>query len=75
MNDNYMGGGLTRGRLLTVYFASQNDPRPLYPGRGGRRAGGSLSADYKAIVLTNIDYLDPKVVAVLEDTRPAAAWC
>ncbi len=28
---------------------------------------GSLAADFKAIVLTNVNYLDPKVVAVLED--------
>ncbi len=28
---------------------------------------GSVAANYKAIVLTNVNYLDPKVVAVLED--------
>jgi hypothetical protein len=67
MKDNYMGGGLTRGRLLTVYFASKMIHVPFTPVVEEDVLDGSLSADYKAIVLTNIDYLDPQVVAVLED--------
>jgi hypothetical protein len=67
MKDNYMGGGLTRGRLLTVYFASKMIHVPFTPVVEEDVLDGSLSAEYKAIVLTNLDYLDPKVVAVLED--------
>ena len=45
MKDNYLGGGLTRGRLLTVYFASKMIHIPFTPvveedvldgSRGGR---------------------------------------
>ncbi len=49
MKDNYMGGGLTRGRLLTVYFASKMIHCPLHPVGGRRRAGrlgvGRLQGD------------------------------
>ncbi len=46
MKDNYLGGGLTRGRLLSVYFRGQDHPRPVHArrgrGRAGRFAGGRL---------------------------------
>jgi hypothetical protein len=67
MKDNYLGGGLTRGRLLTVYFASKMIHVPFTPVVEEDVLDGSLAAKYKAVVLTNVEYLDPKVVAVLED--------
>ena len=49
MKDNYLGGGLTRGRLADGLLRLQDDPRPLHPGRGrrraGRLAGGGLQGD------------------------------
>ncbi len=67
MKDNYLGGGLTRGRLLSLYFAGKMIRIPLTPVVEEDVLDGSVAADYKAIVLTNVNYLDPKVVAVLED--------
>ena len=67
MNDNYLGGGLTRGRLLSLYFAGKMIRIPMTPIVEEDVLDGSLAADYKAVVLTNVNYLAPKVVAVLED--------
>jgi hypothetical protein len=67
MNDNYLGGGLTRGRLLSLYFAGKMVHIPLTPVVEEDVLDGSIAANYRAIVLTNVNDLDPKVVAVLED--------
>ena len=67
MKDNYLGDGLTRGRLLSVYFAGKIIRVPFTPVVEEDVLDGSLAADFKALVLTNVNYLDPKVVAVLED--------
>jgi hypothetical protein len=67
MKDDYLGGGLTRGRLLSVYFAGKMARIPLTPVVEEDVLDGSVAADYKAIVLTNVNYLEPKVVAVLEN--------
>jgi hypothetical protein len=67
MKDNYLGGGQGRGRLLSLYFASKMLHIPFTPVVEEDVLDGSVAADYKAIVLTNVNYLDPKVTAVLED--------
>ena len=67
MKDNYLGGGLTRGRLLSLYFAGKMIRIPMTPVVEEDVLDGSVAADYKAVILTNVNYLDPKVVAVLED--------
>ncbi len=67
MKDHSEGGGETRGRLLTVYMASKMIHVPFTPVVEEDVLDGSLAGNYKAIVLTNNNYLDPRVVAVLED--------
>jgi hypothetical protein len=67
MRDNYLGGGETRGRLLSLFFAGKMIHIPLTPIVEEDVLDGTLAAGYKAIVLTNINFLDPKTKSILED--------
>ena len=68
MNDNYLGGGLTRGRLLSVYFAAKMIHVPFTPGRGRGRAGRLACRPITRRSCSRTSTISiPKVVAVLED--------
>ena len=66
MEDNYEGGGHTRGYLLSAYLAGKMIHIPFDPVVEEDVLDGTLDAHHKAIVLAGINYLDAKVIAALE---------
>lgn len=66
MKDNYEGGGHTRGYLLSAYLAGKMIHIPFDPIVEEDILDGTVDAHHKAIVLSGINYLDPKVVTALE---------
>jgi hypothetical protein len=65
MEDNYTGGG-QREALVYVYLAGKVSHIPMQTVVDEDITDGTLTAHHKAVVLTAIHYLDPKVVAGLE---------
>lgn len=66
MKDNYEGGGHTRGYLVSAYLAGKMIHIPFDPIVEEDILDGTVDALHKAIVLSGINYLDPKVVKALE---------
>jgi len=66
MDDNYEADGHTRAKLMQVYLAGKQSHIPIFPIVEEDVLDGTLAANHKAVVLTGIDYLDPKVVSALE---------
>jgi len=62
----YEGGGHTRSRCSLAYLAGLVAHVPFQPIVEEDILDGTLSAHHKAVFLAGINYLDPKVVAVLE---------
>ena len=62
----YEGGGHTRNKTLMAYFAGQLLHVPFQPIVEEDVLDGTLAAHHKAVFLPGVNYLDPKVVAVLE---------
>src|SRR5581483_10135730 len=59
---------MPQGRNLAfTYLAGKLIPQPFLPVLEEDVLDGTLAADHKAVVLTSLDYLDPRVVAALED--------
>ena len=67
MKDNYQGGGHAPRACCSLYFAGKMLHIPFFPVVEEDVLDGTLAANYKAIVLAGINYLDPKVIAALED--------
>jgi len=62
----YEGGGHTHTKIAMAYMAGQLAHVPFQPIVEEDVLDGTLAAHHKAVFLPGINYLDPKVVAVLE---------
>ncbi|MCY3022450.1 MAG: hypothetical protein NTW87_26010 [Planctomycetota bacterium] len=62
----YEGGGHTRNKTGMAYLAGLLAHTPFQPIVEEDVLDGTLAAHHKAVFLAGINYLDPKVVAVLE---------
>ncbi|HXX93649.1 MAG TPA: hypothetical protein VEN81_08440, partial [Planctomycetota bacterium] len=65
-NDNYEGAGHVRERVYLVYLAGLRLHTPILPIVEEDVLDGTLAAHHKAVVLSGIQWLDPKVVSALE---------
>ena len=65
MTDNY-AGGQQRDSLVYVYLAGKLLHVPFQTVVDEDVVDGTLAANHKAVVLSSIQYLDPKVVTALE---------
>ncbi|MFA4030400.1 MAG: hypothetical protein GDYSWBUE_002172 [Candidatus Fervidibacterota bacterium] len=65
MQDNYDGGG-QRWRIYMLYLASKLAHLPIQPVVEEDVLDGTLALHHKAVILTGVNYLDPKVIAALE---------
>lgn len=66
MSDNYEGGGHGRDRVFLVYLAGLRMQTPIQPIVEEDILDGTLSTGYRAVILTGIQSLDPKVISALE---------
>lgn len=66
MQDNYEGAGHGRDRVFLVYLAGLRLQTPILPIVEEDILDGTLAANHRAVILTGIQSLDPKVVAALE---------
>lgn len=66
MDDNYDGGGHTRGRLMQAYLAGKMLHIPFFPVVEEDIVDGTVAANHKAIVLAGVNSLDAKVTKALE---------
>jgi hypothetical protein len=66
MGDNYSGAGHGRDRVFLVYLAGLRLQTPILPIVEEDVLDGTLAANHRAVILTGIQSLDPKVVAALE---------
>ena len=64
--DGYNGGG-HREKTSTVINAGQVAHYDIQPVVEEEVLDGTLSANYRAVILTGITYLDPTVIAALEE--------
>ncbi len=64
--DNYEGAGHGRDRVFLVYLAGLRMQTPILPVVEEDILDGTVAAHHKAIILTGIHSLDPKVVSALE---------
>ncbi len=66
MGDNYSGAGHGRDRVYLVYLAGLRMQTPILPIVEEDVLDGTLAANHRAVILSGIQSLDPKVVAALE---------
>jgi hypothetical protein len=66
MQDNYEGAGHGRDRVFLVYLAGLRMQTPILPIVEEDVLDGTLAANHRAVILTGIQSLDPKVVSALE---------
>jgi hypothetical protein len=66
MTDNYEGGGHGRDRVFLIYLAGLRMQTPICPIVEEDILDGTLAANHRAVILTGIQSLDPKVVSALE---------
>lgn len=66
MTDNYEGAGHGRDRVYLVYLAGLRMHTPICPIVEEDVLDGTLAANHRAVILTGIQSLDPKVVSALE---------
>ena len=67
MNDNY-AHAIPHGRNLPLmYLAGKLLQNPFMFVLDEDIIDGTLANDHRAVLLTSLDYLDPKVIAALED--------
>jgi len=66
LGDNYQGGGHGRDRVFLVYLAGLRMQTPICPIVEEDILDGTLAANHRAVILTGIQSLDPRVVAALE---------
>ncbi|MBI3856813.1 MAG: hypothetical protein HY293_14085, partial [Planctomycetes bacterium] len=64
--DNYEGGGHGRDRVNLVWLAGLRMQTPILPIVEEDVLDGTLAANHRAVILTGIQSLDPKVIAALE---------
>ncbi len=76
MDDNYEGGGHTRAKLMQAYLAGKQSHINLFPVVEEDVLDGTLAAHHKAVLLTGVNYLDPKVISALEEyaARGGKVW-
>jgi hypothetical protein len=66
MSDNYSGAGHGRDRVFLVYLAGLRMQTPICPIVEEDVLDGTLAANHRAVILTGIQSLDPKVAGALE---------
>jgi hypothetical protein len=66
MADNYSGAGHGRDRVFLVYLAGLRMQTPILPIVEEDILDGTLAASHRAVILTGIQSLDPKVCSALE---------
>jgi hypothetical protein len=62
----YEGGDHVRAKMLATYMAGKMIHTPFWPIVEEDVVDGSLAANHKAVVISGINFLDPKVTAALE---------
>jgi hypothetical protein len=67
MNFSYSHASVHGKNLMFTYLAGKLLQQPFMPVVEEDIRDGTLAADHKAIILTSLEYLDPKVIANLED--------
>ncbi|HUW30745.1 MAG TPA: hypothetical protein VM223_03970, partial [Planctomycetota bacterium] len=62
----YQGGGHARGKIDFAYLAGKLAHVSMMPVVEEDILDGTLAMNYRALLVPGVDYLDPKVIAVLE---------
>src|SRR5262249_44072238 len=66
LGDNYQGGGHGRDRVFLVYLAGLQMQTPICPIVEEDILDGTLAANHRAVILTRIQSLEPRVISPLE---------
>ncbi len=66
MADNYEGGSHNRATLLQIYTAGKMMHTSFFPIVEEDILDGTLAAHHKAVILTGINFLEPRVITALQ---------